>query len=238
MTKLVDNPIFCALDTPNLAKALQQASALKGAVGGVKLGLEFFLANGPKGIEEMSKACLPIFLDLKLHDIPNTVAGAVRSLVPLGASILTIHTQGGEAMMRAAVDSAQETALKLGISAPKIIGVTVLTSLDENDLGNMGVSSNVEKQVIRLAKLAQKCGLDGVVCSPREIPAIRKSLGDDFSLIVPGIRPVGAALGDQKRVLTPNEAVAAGANILVIGRPITQADNSYSSAMSIYESLE
>ena len=186
----------------------------------------------------MSKPGLPNFLELKLHDIPNTVSGAVRSLVPLGVNILTIHTQGGEAMMCAAVDSAQETALKLGISAPKIIGVTVLTSLDEHDLGHMGVSNKVEEQVVRLATLAKKCGLDGVVCSPREISAIRKSLGDDFSLIVPGIRPLGTALGDQKRVLTPNEAITAGADILVIGRPITQADNPYSSAMAIYESLD
>lgn len=237
MPQQSQSPIFCALDTPSTPDALAQAKTLKGHVAGIKLGLEFFLANGPKAIVEMSGAGLPIFLDLKLHDIPNTVAGAVRSLAPLGVDILTIHTQGGENMMRAAVDSAFEAAAKLAIKPPKIIGVTILTSLDNKDLTKIGVNRGVEEQVVGLASLAKESGLDGVVCSPKEIGAIRNNIGSDFKLIVPGIRPEGATVGDQKRVLTPKEAVNAGADILVIGRPITQAKSPADAAIAINESL-
>lgn len=237
MTKVFENPVFCALDTPSVDAALDQAQRLNGTIGGIKLGLEFFLANGPAAIKQMSGAGLPVFLDLKLHDIPNTVAGAVRSLAPLGVDILTIHTQGGAGMMRAAVDSAHDEAAKLGLTPPKIIGVTILTSLDGGDLSGMGVKHSVEEQVLNLASLAKESGLDGVVCSPLEISAIRKNLGDDLMLIVPGIRPAGAVVGDQKRVMNPSEAVAAGANILVIGRPITQADNIRNAAQDIKSSL-
>lgn len=237
MPKLFENPVFCALDTPRVDMALSQAKNLSGLIGGVKLGLEFFLANGPASIKEMHKAGLPIFLDLKLHDIPNTVAGAVRSLANLGVDIITIHTQGGPSMMRAAVDSANEEAAKLGLTPPKIIGVTILTSLDDGDLSKMGVNHSVEDQVLNLASLAKASGLDGVVCSPLEIKAIRQELGQEFKLIVPGIRPEGASAGDQKRVLSPKQAVDAGADILVIGRPITKADDIKSAAASIKTSL-
>lgn len=232
------NPVFCALDTPDIAKAKNQCQALKDIVGGIKLGLEFFLANGPTGIHEMAKMDVPIFLDLKLHDIPNTVAGAVRSLAPLGVNILTIHTQGGPTMMRAAVETAHEMADKLNLTPPKIIGVTVLTSLDMQDLHSMGVNGAVEDQVKRLATLAKDSGLDGIVCSPHEIKAIRDHLGPQFMLIVPGIRPEGAQMGDQKRVLTPKAAVNLGADILVIGRPITQATNLTNAAEAIKDSLQ
>jgi orotidine-5'-phosphate decarboxylase len=237
MTKFIDNPVFCALDMPDVGVALEQAKKLNGLIGGIKLGLEFFLANGPQALDNMSKAGHPIFLDLKLHDIPNTVAGAVRSLAPLGVDILTIHTQGGPNMMSAAVDSAHDEAAKLGLTPPKIIGVTILTSLDVDDLSKMGVYQSVEDQVLNLATLAKASGLDGIVCSPLEIASIRAELGDEFMLVVPGIRLAGSKAGDQKRVLSPSEAVAAGADILVIGRPITQAENIEAAALAIKDSL-
>ena len=229
--------VFCALDTPSIDVALGWANRLKGTVGGLKLGLEFFGAQGPDGIRRVSETGMPIFLDLKFHDIPNTVAQAVTSVTPLAPLLLTIHAGGGRAMMRAAVDAARETAAKAGVARPKILGVTVLTSLDESDLQAGGVAGSVEDQVVRLARLAQDSGLDGVVCSPREIAPIRRACGPELILTVPGIRPSGAALGDQKRVMTPREAVENGATYLVIGRPITEAADPVDAARAIALSL-
>jgi orotidine-5'-phosphate decarboxylase len=215
--------IFLAIDTTDVAVASAQAAATKDAVSGIKLGLEFFAANGPGGVRTVAPGGVPLFLDLKLHDIPNTVAGAVRAVVPLRPALLTVHASGSGAMLRAAADSAGEAAAKDGIERPRIIGVTVLTSLAEQDMDAIGQRGPIADQARRLAALARHCGLDGVVCSPHEIEPLRAECGADFLLVVPGIRPAWAAAGDQKRVMTPAEAAQRGADYLVIGRPITAA---------------
>jgi orotidine-5'-phosphate decarboxylase len=220
------NPILCAIDTPDLARAQALIAATAGAVGGVKLGLEFFAAHGPDGIRKAAAGQKNVFLDLKLHDIPNTVAGAVKSSLALDPLLLTIHCSGGPAMMRAAVEAR-------GAARTKIVGVTVLTSLDDDDLTAVGQSKPAASQVKRLALLAQDSGLDGIVCSPQEVAMLRAACRKDFLLIVPGIRPAGAAIGDQKRVQTPRDAVAAGADYLVIGRPITEAPDPQEAAKAI-----
>ncbi len=214
------NPIFVALDTRDLARAQPLAAALT-AAGGLKLGLEFFAAHGAAGVRAVQPAGVPLFLDLKFHDIPNTVAGAVRSVVPLQPTLLTVHAAGGRAMLTAAVDAAGDESARLGVPCPQIVAVTVLTSLDGQDLAEMGVSCPLDEQVLRLATLAAETGLAGVVCSPHETARLRDVLGPDFLLIVPGVRPTWAAAGDQKRVMTPREAREAGATVLVVGRPIT-----------------
>jgi orotidine-5'-phosphate decarboxylase len=223
------NPVFCALDTTYVTKAVTLAQSLVGKVGGLKLGMEFIYANGPAGYQAVAETGIPIFLDLKLHDIPNTVAGGIRAITPLNPSILTIHTSGGIAMMEAAKQASQEGS---GPS-PLVVGVTVLTSLDESDLSAAGVIGSTADQVRRLAANAQSAGLDGVVCSPLEVEMLRKECGPDFKLIVPGIRPKGAAIGDQKRVMGPSDALSKGADVLVIGRPITQANNPADAAEAI-----
>jgi orotidine-5'-phosphate decarboxylase len=230
MTK--PNPVYVALDTPSLERALELAAKVKPFVGGLKLGLEFFNANGPQGVRTVSAGGLPIFLDLKLHDIPNTVAGAMKSLSGLGASIINVHASGGAAMMRAAAD-----ALAGFKPRPKMIAVTVLTSLETADLASMGVASDPLQQVLRLAKLAQNSGADGVVCSPQEIKAVRVACGHDFLIVAPGVRPDLGVKDDQKRVMTPKEALAAGADILVIGRPITGAPDPAFAARAIAHDL-
>ncbi len=213
--------LYCALDTTDFARAEALAGALGGAVDGIKLGLEFFGAHGPEGMARLAAQGRPVFLDLKLHDIPNTVAGAVRALLPLEPAILTIHAAGGGAMMRAAAEAAREA----GAKRPKIVGVTILTSLDDDDLAGMGWEMEVSDAVRRLAGEARENGLDGVVCSPHEAARLRADLGPEFLLVVPGIRPSWSASGDQKRVMTPAQAAQAGADVLVVGRPITGAEN-------------
>jgi orotidine-5'-phosphate decarboxylase len=213
----MSNPILCAIDTPDAAAARGLADAVGPFVGGIKLGLEFFAANGPDSVRRIAGAA-PLFLDLKLHDIPNTVAGAVRAVAPLEPALLTVHCAGGAAMMTAAADAASAA----GSRRMKIIGVTVLTSLNDADLASTGQTGPALDQVRRLAALARRSGLDGVVCSPLEVAALRRDCGRDFLLVVPGIRPADAARqDDQKRVMTPRQALAAGADYLVIGRPIT-----------------
>ena len=229
--------IFCALDTVVTSEAVALAKALQDVVGGIKLGLEFFCANGADGFKAVAATGMPIFLDLKFHDIPNTVAGAIRAVAPLAPKILTIHTQGGPEMMRRAAETAAEEAEKHGHTKPWVTGVTILTSLDDSDLAAIGVTDPVADQVARLAALAAKNGLDGMVCSPREITLARAATNPDFKLVVPGIRPVGAAVGDQKRVMTPFDAVTAGADILVIGRPITEAADPAAAARAIADSI-
>ncbi len=214
--------ILCAIDTADLAAALDLANALAGAVGGLKIGKELFTAHGPPAVARFIEAGHQVFLDLKVHDIPATAAGAVRAAASLGCFVLTVHASGGPAMLRAAAEAAAQAAAQTP-KPPMVVGVTVLTSLDDDDLDAVGQSGPVADQVMRLAGLAKSCGLDGVVCSPREIAALRSALGADFTLIVPGVRPVWAGADDQKRVMTPAEAVAAGADYLVIGRPITRA---------------
>ena len=223
------NPVFVALDTPDLAAAKALARGLKPYVGGLKLGLEFFSAHGPDGVREFSGMGLPVFLDLKFHDIPNTVAGAVRSALALDVAIVNVHAAGGPAMLAAAKEAAGGRA--------KIIAVTVLTSLSDGDLAAVGQHPPAADQVLRLAKLVKACGLDGAVCSAHVIAPLRAALGKDFMRVVPGIRPQGAALGDQTRVMGPLEAHRAGADILVIGRPITAAPDPVQAARDIAESL-
>jgi len=208
------SPIYVAIDTPDLDKARALAQQVHRHVGGIKLGLEFFCANGHHGVHEMAKIGLPIFLDLKLHDIPNTVAKAVQALHVLQPAILTVHAAGGRAMLEDAKAAA-------GLNT-KVVAVTVLTSLDTSDLGDIGVESNAAAQVERLADLAQDAGLDGIVCSGEEVGSIRKRWPGGF-FVVPGVRPAGGKMGDQKRAVTPRAAMDAGASIIVVGRPISQA---------------
>ncbi len=229
--------IYCALDTADLAQARALAGRLSGLVGGLKLGLEFFAANGPAGVAGIAGLGLPVFLDLKLHDIPNTVAGATRALTRLGPAILTVHGAGGAAMLKAAAEAAKEEAAKTGTARPKIVAVTVLTSISGADFGAVGLHGKVSDQVARLAALAQDCGLDGAVCSAAEAATLRKSCRPDFLLVVPGIRPEWAQAQDQKRVATPLEAMRMGADILVIGRPITAAKDPAEAAKRIAAEL-
>lgn len=210
------SPIWIAIDTPDLERAKSIAVKSGRHVGGIKLGLEFFSANGRAGVREMAAIGLPVFLDLKLHDIPNTVAKAVQALRPLKPAILTVHAAGGRAMM--------EDAKAAAPADTKVVGVTVLTSLDANDLEAAGVQGGPHAQVERLTRLAKEAGLDGVVCSGAEVAHARKLWRDGF-FVVPGVRPADGETGDQKRVVTPRQALDSGASILVIGRPITQADD-------------
>lgn len=230
----IDSPVFCAIDQGDLAAAEALTRQIAPHVGGVKLGLEFFCAQGPGGIHRLTESVgLPLFLDLKLHDIPNTVAGAVTAVVPMQPAFLTLHAAGGQTMLRAAVQAAQITADASGYPRPRLLAVTVLTSLDREDLAAVGQTPDPAAQAERLALLAQDSGVDGVVCSPHEVARLRDRCGPDFVLMVPGVRPRWAATGDQKRVLTPAEAMAAGADHLVIGRPITAAANPADAAQRV-----
>ena len=222
------NPVFVAIDTPDLQRATELAQALHGSVGGVKLGLEFFCANGPDGVARLGEIGIPLFLDLKLHDIPNTVAGAMRSLAPFRPAIVTVHAAGGRAMLEAAKDAAAPET--------KVVAVTVLTSLDQSDLRSIGVNDAPSDQVQRLAGLARDSGLDGIVCSGAEVKSVHSSWPDGF-FVVPGIRPEGSSAGDQKRVVTPRAAMTDGASILVIGRPVTEAADPAAAAREIALSL-
>jgi orotidine-5'-phosphate decarboxylase len=224
----MSSPIYVAIDTPDIERAKALAARVKGHVGGIKLGLEFFSANGRAGIREMTTIGLPIFLDLKLHDIPNTVAKAVQALRPLKPAILTVHAAGGRAMMEDAKAAAPE--------GTKVVGVTLLTSLDATDLAAIGVGGDPHEQVVRLTLLAKESGLDGVVCSGNEVKAARKLWPKGF-FVVPGVRLADGHAGDQKRIVTPREALDAGASILVIGRPITLAQNPDIAARAIEATL-
>lgn len=233
MTGSATSRVLVALDTSDTDTAVTQARAVRDSVDGVKLGLEFFTANGPSGVRAVAAEGQPLFLDLKFHDIPNTVAGAVRAATRLAPFMVNVHAAGGGAMLHAAAEAAREAAEEAGIARPLVIAVTVLTSLGADDLAAVGVPGAVGDQVRRLADLAQRCGLDGVVCSPREIAALRRQCGPGFVLVVPGIRPAWAAAGDQKRIMTPGEAASQGADYLVIGRPITGAADPAAAARRI-----
>lgn len=222
-----------ALDTQDQAQAGAWACALAGRVGVAKIGLELFAAAGPPAVAAVRGSGLPVFLDLKLHDIPNTVAGAVRSASRLGVAMLTVHAAGGAAMVAAA----REAAEAAGTGRPMILAVTVLTSLSAADLAATGVDDDPAPQVLRLARLAVAAGADGLVCSPLEVAPLRAALGPSVPLVVPGIRPSGSATDDQARVMTPAEAVAAGADWLVIGRPVTRAPDPAAAAEAIAASL-
>jgi orotidine-5'-phosphate decarboxylase len=224
----VKSPIFVALDTPDLERAKAIAAKVRNHVGGLKLGLEFFCANGRAGVREMAQLGLPIFLDLKLHDIPNTVAKAVQALRELEPAVLTIHAAGGRAMM--------EDAKAAAPSGTKVVAVTVLTSLDGEDLQSIGLKADPHTQVERLTALAREAGLDGVVCSGAEVKAAKRLWPGGF-FVVPGVRPAEGTAGDQKRVATPRQALNDGASILVIGRPITAAEDPDQAARAIEATL-
>lgn len=224
----MSNRIYVAIDTPDLARAQALAHKVRHHVGGLKLGLEFFCAHGATGVREMAHIGLPIFLDLKLHDIPNTVAKAVQALGPLAPAILTVHASGGRAML--------EDVKAAAPTGTKVVAVTMLTSLDASDLAETGVIGSPADHVRRLADLAAEAGVDGIVCSGEEVAAAKRSWPKGF-FVVPGVRLAGGVIGDQKRVVTPRAAVDAGASILVIGRPITQAEDPDAAARAIAGTL-
>ncbi|HYG46632.1 MAG TPA: orotidine-5'-phosphate decarboxylase [Allosphingosinicella sp.] len=222
------SPIFVAIDTPDLDRAKAIATRVRNHVGGIKLGLEFFCANGRHGVREMAELHLPIFLDLKFHDIPNTVGKAIQALRPLEPAVLTVHAAGGRSMM--------EDAKAAAPTGTKVVAVTVLTSLDGSDLGSIGLADDPHAQVERLTALAREAGLDGVVCSGNEVAAAKRLWPGGF-FVVPGVRPPDSHAGDQKRVMTPRKALDAGASILVVGRPITQAEDPDQAARAIEATL-
>ena len=224
----MSSPIYVALDTPDLDKAKAVATRVRAHVGGIKLGLEFFMANGRHGVHDMAEIGLPIFLDLKFHDIPNTVAKAVQALRPLEPAIITVHAAGGRAML--------EDAKAAAPTGTKVVAVTMLTSLDTTDLSSIGLSPDPHEQVMRLAELARSAGVDGIVCSGEEVGAAHKLWPQGF-FVVPGVRPANGNAGDQKRVVTPRAALDAGASILVVGRPITQAQDPDQAARAIEATL-
>ncbi|MEO6579929.1 MAG: orotidine-5'-phosphate decarboxylase [Sphingomicrobium sp.] len=224
----MSSPIYVALDTPDIEQARALAKAVKGHAGGLKLGLEFFAAHGPAGVADLGSIGLPLFLDLKLHDIPNTVAKAVQALRRLEPAVITVHAAGGRAMLEEAKASAP--------TGTKVVAVTVLTSLDGADLSDIGVAADASEQVVRLAELARISGLDGIVCSGEEVAAVRKAWKDGF-FVVPGIRPTDGDVADQKRVMTPRAAMDAGASILVVGRPVTAAEDPSAALRAIAATL-
>jgi orotidine-5'-phosphate decarboxylase len=224
----VGNPVYLALDVPQLDAAKALAEKVKAHVGGFKLGLEFFCAHGHHGVHEIAHLGLPIFLDLKLHDIPNTVAGAMQAIHVLEPAIVTVHASGGRAMM--------EDAKAAAATDTRVVAVTILTSLDERDLVRTGVEGSPHDQVMRLAELAESAGLDGIVCSGHEVAAVRKQWKDGF-FVVPGLRLNGATNGDQKRVVTPRQARDEGASVLVVGRPISRAEDPVAAARAIEATL-
>jgi orotidine-5'-phosphate decarboxylase len=219
--------LIVAIDTADLARAANLARSVQAHCGLFKLGLEFFLANGPSGVREISGR--PIFLDLKLHDIPNTVAGGIRAILPLAPRMVTLHAAGGAAM----IEAARMAAESAGVGRPMLLAVTVLTSLDTAALAATGVSDEPGSQALRLARMALAAGADGLVCSPHEVAMLRQALGAEVKLVVPGIRPTGTAVGDQARTMTPAGAVKSGADWIVVGRPITEASDPGAAAAAI-----
>ena len=224
----MSNPVYLALDVPRLREGIDLAKSVRGHVGGIKLGLEFFCAHGAHGVHMIGQLGLPIFLDLKLYDIPNTVAAAMQAIHVLEPSIVTVHASGGRAMLEDAKAAAGEHT--------KVVGVTMLTSMDDRDLERTGIKGSAHDHVMRLAELAQDAGLDGIVCSGQEVKAVHDQWKDGF-FVVPGLRPAGSAAGDQKRVVTPRQARDDGASVLVIGRPISRADDPAQAARDIEATL-
>ena len=231
------NPIIVALDVPAVEAALKLAEQLAPVCGGFKVGSELFTNGGPEIVRRIRAMGSPVFLDLKFHDIPNTVAKAVAAAVHLDVQMLTVHASGGSEMLKAAEQIAQESAWRLGHAPPLVLAVTILTSLDSNSLSEIGLDPNVSRQVRRLANMANKAGLRGVVCSPREVAELRQMLPPSTQLVTPGIRTEPAPADDQKRTLTPREALSLGANWLVIGRPISAAENPRAAAEKILASI-
>ncbi len=231
------NPILVALDVPTAVQALKLVEELAPTVGGFKIGSELFTSAGPDIVRRIRGMGAPVFLDLKFHDIPNTVAKAVAAAVKLDVQMLTVHTSGGVEMLKAAEQVAQESAWNLGHTPPLVLGVTVLTSLESAMLSEIGFDPNVSRQVRRLANMANQVGLRGLVCSPREVAEVRQMVPTSTQLVTPGIRGSNDASGDQKRTLAPREAISLGANWLVIGRPIYGAENPRAAAEQILKDL-
>ncbi len=229
------NPIICAIDTTDIDKAKRLARQIKPHIGAIKLGLEFFTYNGVRGVKELEASGIPIFLDLKFHDIPNTVVGAMRALSDLNIFMTTVHISGGKKMMEDASKTISDI-FKFE-NAPKVVGVTVLTSLERDDLRAIGIERDMKEQVKSMAQLAKNAGLGGIVCSALELDILKAAVPKSFLRIVPGIRPEGSAKDDQKRTMTPKEALKQGADYLVIGRPITEAENPGEAAAEIYQNL-
>ena len=216
--------IIVAIDTIDTNEALKITKLIPD-VGAFKLGLEYFCANGPKGISKISETGVKIFLDLKFHDIPNTVAGAIRASLNLEPYMMTVHLSGGYNMLDRTMEEVKEYCSKKSLKRPLILGVSVLTSIDNNEFSSLGIKGKVEDQVVRLAKLAENSGLDGLVCSAKELKIVKREVGKNLILVTPGIRPAGGEVNDQKRILTPAQAIKDGANFLVIGGPITSVDD-------------
>lgn len=239
MNHTEDNRLIIALDVETVQRAREMVSALRDVAGMFKIGSQLFTAAGPDFVLEIVKAGSRVFLDLKFHDIPNTIAAASREAVRLGVSIFNIHAAGGGEMMKRAAEAVHDVSEREGLSRPILIAVTVLTSADAATLAEIGVADNPQEQVARLARLAASCGMDGVVASPHEVALIRSAVEQrDFVIVTPGVRPAGAATHDQKRVMTPAEAVRAGADYLVVGRAILDADNPATAAQEILEEMQ
>jgi orotidine-5'-phosphate decarboxylase len=223
--------LIVALDVPNASTARHIAAQVGDAAGFFKVGKQLFTAEGPQMVRDLAASGRRVFLDLKFHDIPNTIAGAVASAAQLGVSMLTVHACGGSKMLKAAVEAA-------GLSGPMVLAVTVLTSLNDQDMTEIGVSGRASDQVLRLAGLARACGCPGIVASPGEAAEIRRELGTGFAIVTPGIRPTGSDIGDQARIATPADAIRAGATHLVVGRPITAAADPAIAARVVLAEIE
>lgn len=230
--------VIVALDVPDSETALELARSLKGQVRWVKVGMTLFYAEGPDIVRELRALGFKVFVDLKLHDIPHQVRGACRTLVRTGADMFTVHASGGRAMLAAAAQETAQVAAKFGLAKPSVVAVTVLTSLDDAALAELGLYGGAQEHALALGRLAKECGCDGVVCSPKEAAVMRQALGDEALVVTPGVRPVWAEAGDQARVATPEAAIAAGASHLVIGRPITAAADPAAAAQRILQGDE
>lgn len=235
---MADHRLIVALDFHEMDKVEVLVEKLGDSVTHYKVGMELFYSVGVQAVTYLRKQNKEIFLDLKLHDIPNTAANGLGSLARLGASLLNVHASGGYTMMKTAAESLRLAAMQLGVDRPKLIAVTILTSIHEADWQGLGQRTPMKEQVVRLAKLAQAAGLDGVVASPQEAAAIREACGSSFMIVTPGVRPLGAAVNDQSRIATPASALHSGASHLVIGRPITAAEDPKAAALKIIEEME
>jgi orotidine-5'-phosphate decarboxylase len=225
--------LIVALDVPGATQARRIVQTLGGAVTTYKIGKQLFTAEGPQVVRDLVSSGRKVFLDLKFHDIPNTVAAAVKAAAQLGVSMMTVHASGGSKMLQAAVEAAVQSP-----AAPVILAVTVLTSLSDSDLQELGIAGNVTSQVLRLGALARAAGCGGLVASAQEAQELRRRLGEDFAIVTPGIRPPDSATGDQARVVTPRDAIAAGATHLVVGRPILDAPDPARAAQQIVQEIE